>query len=240
MNCDLPTPLIETTAVLRSRRRGEFAAEHRRLVSFSGPSGAGKTTAADDVSKWLTRDGNLRVVQMTIPVRPAPREVSVRLCQAITGSCPKLASYDLTDHVVDLIGRDKYFVILDEAQHLSFPGLEQLKYLWERARFGGLLVGDTRLTEVLAKSPQLQSRVALGLSFELLTGDPLFELVRTFHPALASAPRRALARLEFCRGGNLRNWRTIADVLDDIAARAKMTPDLADQRMLEALLAEFA
>jgi DNA transposition AAA+ family ATPase len=240
MKEDLPTPLVETSSVLRSRRRAEFAAERQRLVSFSGPSGAGKTTSADDVAEWLSQNGQLHVVQLTIPVRPAPREVSVRLCQAITGSCPKMSSYDLADHVVNLLGKDKYFVILDEAQHLSFPGMEQVKYLWERSRFGGLLVGDTDLRKVLAKSPQLQSRVALGTEFELLTGDALHEVVRTFHPALATAPRAALTRLERARGGNLRNWRVVAEVLDHLTDRTQMPPDLSDHRLLEAVVAEFA
>ena len=150
-----------------------------------------------------------------------------------------MSGYELSDHVVELLRRHECLFLFDEAQHLGLGGMEQLKYLWERQRFGALLVGDTRLRALLAKSPQLDSRVSLGVQFELLSGDQLHEVVRTFHPAFAAAPRPALTRIERMHRGNLRRWRDTVDVLDDLVARTGHPADLSDAQLLNALLAEF-
>ena len=176
---------------------------------------------------------------MTVPYRPAPEEISIRICQALTGSAPTMSGYELSDYVVELLGQHEVLFLFDEAQYLGIPGMEQVKYLWERQRFGALIVGDTRLRALLAKSPQLDSRVSLGVQFELLAGDPLHAVVRTFHPAFAAASRKVLTQIERMHRGNLRRWRDTADVLDELIARTGRTGDLADIQLLNALLAEF-
>lgn len=236
----LPTPLVLTDAVLRARRRALFAAEQNRLVRLTGPAGSGKSTAAEDAVSWVARQMGIRIVSVMVPFRPAPKEISVRICQALTGSAPSMSGYELSDYVVELLGRHECLFLFDEAQHLGLPGMEQVKYLWERQRFGALIVGDTRLRALLAKSPQLDSRVGLGVHFELLAGDPLHEVVRTFHSAFAAASRPVLTRIEREHRGNLRRWRDIAVVLDELSARSGRPADLGDKQLLDALLAEFA
>lgn len=234
----LNTPLVQTGSILTARLRVEYAAEHQRLVMFCGPSGAGKSTAKDDCIRHLSTTTGLPVVDILVPARTTTKDLSVRLYEALHGSSPQLTGYQLTERVITTLEQRPTFVCFDEAQHLSLQGMEQLTYIWERCKFAGLVVGDTRLRKVLKKNAQLQSRMSLGVSFELLEGDSLHEVVRTFHPVLQSATKVTLTRIERCLGGNLRSWRTMAD-LWEFNAKKFADSGCSEQQLLELTLADF-
>lgn len=234
----LSTPLVQTGAILTSRLRVEFAAAHKRFVMFCGPSGAGKSTAKDDCIRHITATTGLPAVDILLPARTSTKDLTVRLYEALHGSSPQLTGNQLTERVIKTLEQRPTFVCFDEAQHLSLQGMEQLTYIWERCKFAGLVVGDTRLRGVLKKNPQLQSRMSLGVRFELPESDALHDIVRTFHPVLQSANKITLARIERCLGGNLRHWRDMAQLWDFNAKKFANT-GCSEQQLLELTLADF-
>lgn len=116
-----------------------------------------------------------RTVFYTPPVAASPgrieREVKA-LCAALSylveaaeqasrGTDEFLLAYRLPDRTE--------LLIVDEADRLRMAGLEQLRDLYDRGRFGMILIGQPGLEKRLARYPQLYSRVGFVHPFQVLS-----------------------------------------------------------------------
>ena len=209
--------VVETPVLVRTRRLISWAARQNGLIQIVGPSGTGKTTATIDAAAGVVTDTGIKAARISVPHRPAPRLLALTLVEQITGSRMDRPLDYLEAVLVRILRDDPYLLVIDEAQNLNTGGIERLRSLWERAAFGGMFVGDQRLTRILSGSPQLESRIDRRITFDPLHGADLNRVERR------------------CCRSILRKWRAWLGALNEIReARealghlTRLSPELMD------------
>ena len=177
------------------RRFVEFCEACRRdryIGLCYGPPGVGKTLSARHYAQWdrieaaharweslsrvvPTEVADCHIVFYTPPVANTPRGIA----HAVEARCAMLTDLvaaahgrlDATrpDAVAWALVEQTELLIVDEADRLKMAGLEQLRDLYDRDTFGGMvLLGMPGLEKRLARYPQLYSRVGFAHTFRPL------------------------------------------------------------------------
>lgn len=152
-----------------------------------GPSTSRRTNRPDEVAAIIgtqsrtVRDANRKLAAVTDAMEPKPFLHPLQL------------------------------LIVDEADRLKTASLEQLRALYDRGRFGLVLIGMPGLEKRLARYPQLYSRIGFAHQYRPLPIDELRSLLVTRFEDLANlSPHRGLAdpavlaAILQITGGNLR------------------------------------
>jgi len=120
----------------------------RWMITFTAPTGIGKTTAVDYAERTLPFDH--RVIHC--------KQITTRYTMLRTlGPGEKWTNHgrnwmrasDLYDRAVERIRERPYLLIIDEADRLSMDCFEILRDFWDDARLPMLLVGNEVLTQKL-------------------------------------------------------------------------------------------
>jgi len=139
----LLNPVVKNLAGLAAR-----AWAKRWIVTFTAPTGVGKSTAVDYVERTLSFDH--RVIRC--------KNITTRytILQAM-GLEPGekwnnhgrnwMRASDLYYHIVERVSERPYLLIIDEADRLRIDCFEMLRDFWDDARLPMLLVGNEVLTE---------------------------------------------------------------------------------------------
>jgi type II secretory pathway predicted ATPase ExeA len=132
--------VVQTPALLLSRRAIRDILSARALGVLHGPAGSGKTFAA-----CLMLD-ELQVAQAWVqfPSRPTMLHVAPRLYRELIGADPGRANrFDLSEELIALLAGREWLLVVDEAQWLNRECIEYLRHLHDhaRTRFSLLLVG---------------------------------------------------------------------------------------------------
>ncbi len=131
------------------------------IITFTAPTGVGKSTAIDYAERTLTFDHRVLrckqitsryVILQTLALAPAEKWT--------THGRNWMRAADLYDRAVERIRQRPYLLIVDEADRLRMDCFELLRDFWDDARLPMLLVGNEVLTAKLnAQHERLFRRV---------------------------------------------------------------------------------
>jgi DNA transposition AAA+ family ATPase len=216
------------------RRFEEFCEACRRdryIGLCYGPPGVGKTLSARHYARWdlVGVPDPLFHPRPTVP----PELANCRVAFFTPGviNTPKLVERALKEslaalhHAVELAldGRDEptthpqrypgycELVLVDEADRLGTPSLEQLRSHYDEFGVGLVLIGMPGLEKRLARYPQLYSRVGFAHAFQPLGQDELRFVLERHWEQLGGAlhaddftDQEAVAAIVRITGGNFR------------------------------------
>lgn len=174
------------------RRFAEFcdACRHYRYIGLCyGPPGVGKTLSARHYAQWDFAEpfvhNSLRsvppievvpchTVVYTPPVHNTPRliadevtNLSSGLDWAVDRALKPEEMYNFTRERA----KRTQLILVDEADRLKMPGLEQMRDIYDRQKVGLILIGMPGLEKRLARYAQLYSRVGFVHQFFPLSAD---------------------------------------------------------------------
>jgi DNA transposition AAA+ family ATPase len=233
-----PAPFVITKEHCRFTEFADACRRHRYIGLCYGPPGVGKTLSARTYACWdevsrrithlmanLTRGRNhpeWHTVLYTPTVSATPRVIDKDLCELserladIRGDTLKDPRLRANPH-----GSSQFteLLIVDEADRLKVPALEQLRDHYDRSHLGLILIGMPGIEKRLARYPQLYSRVGFVHHYRPLSaGEQAFVLARHWPHLHLDDPddyttAEAIAAITRITGGNFRlTSRLIAQV----------------------------
>lgn len=147
----------------------EYAYSEKALVVLFGPPQTGKSTGALEFVRRKLEDDNVRnLVFVTANSTTTPRWLVRCICKEL-GFYPGGCTAELLDRLVERMKARPHLIVIDDASCLTVKALESLRYLYDQAGVGIVLMGVRSLMEriFLAKGrmaedlEQLYSRVDL-------------------------------------------------------------------------------
>jgi hypothetical protein len=252
----LPSPTFLVTN--EYRRFTEFADAVRRdryIGLCYGPPGVGKTLSARYYSHWDATENYIsklqrpapdrftfrvppagletaRTVFWTAPVSVTARQINGQLagwCEHVNAAIRQMPGVRWQPQRPGTFPHVE-LVVVDEADRLKTTGLEQLRDLYDRHRFGLVLIGMPGLQRRLTRYPQLFSRVGFAHEYRPLGQRELLDLLATHAPQLGLELRvgalddpDALAAIARITGGNFRLLQRLFAQINRIAAINDLT-----------------
>lgn len=131
---------VETPSAQRIHAALLFAQAHGDLAVIHGGTGVGKTEAA---RRYASETGNVWIAEMSGAAN------RLRPClQAVASACglPYAwgSAYAMEREIVEQMRRVRGLLVIDEAQHLDHPQLEELRMLHDMSGRGLALLGNDR------------------------------------------------------------------------------------------------
>jgi DNA transposition AAA+ family ATPase len=162
----LVNSVVKNLCVLASR-----AWAKRWIITFTAPTGVGKTTAVDYAEKTLSFPHRvIRCKQITT------RYTLLQTLALAPGEKWKthgrnwMRASDLYERTIELIRERPYLLIVDEADRLRLDCFEIVRDFWDDAKLPVLLVGNEVLTDKLnSQHERLFRRIRVRYAQRLLT-----------------------------------------------------------------------
>lgn len=220
----------------------------RYIGVCTGAPGVGKTLSARRYTRWDMLEARFAQQRRVVDLIPAPAELAAcrsmlytpdlmvtpkRLTAALHALRMDLKlTVDLAEHpeidrlvsYLELPDRTE-LVLVDEADRLTLPAIEQVRDLYDRYGFGLVLIGMPGLERRLARYPQLSSRVGFVHHYRALSAEELrFVLVHKWHElGLTFAvddftDAEALAAISRITGGNFRLLQRLLAQIERVLA----------------------
>ena len=168
-----------------------YAQAEGDIVCVHGPSGVGKTTALRHYAE--TRHG-ATYVAMSVAVR-TPAGMLAKVADALGAGAVHRSALAAETASVDQLRDRNAILIVDEAQHLAPPLLDELRCIRDIARCGLVLAGDDLLWTALKESrgcEQIVGRIGGRVHLKGASDEDVLALVAAvvgFRPEGATADR---------------------------------------------------
>ncbi len=188
-------PFLETKEYRRFAEFCDACRRDRYIGLCYGPPGVGKTLSARHYARWDALEAvfmgdrfwietpahpelvGCRTVVYTPSMTSTPKRLEDELyrLRRLLHTIVEAAHHPDEDDPDTALYDDRWtkLVIVDEADRLKFPSLEQLRDLYDRGKFGLVLIGMPGIEKRLARYAQFYSRVGFVHPFRPLTADEL-------------------------------------------------------------------
>jgi type II secretory pathway predicted ATPase ExeA len=221
---------VETQYVRLAQVIAGKAVAGASIAGFFGDPGTGKTFAL----RSFCAGSAVETVFITAAPRPGRKDIFEELLLATTETCPNKSARELRRMCEEVLAERQRVVVIDECQHLSNLWHQQLRSLHDHpeSQFALLLSGGVNAQKTLKRDQQLESRVAMQITFAPLEGTELLDVLNRLHPVLANTPDELLAEIDHrdCRG-NLRRWTTVLEIALGLLPKSKVHDRLTEQVM---------
>jgi len=135
--------VVKNLATLAAR-----AWSKRWIVTFTAPTGVGKTTAVDHAERMLPFDHRVTRCKQITTRYTLLQELGLAPGEKWTNHGRNwMRASDLYERAVDRVRERPYLLIVDEADRLRMDCFEILRDFWDDAKLPMLLVGNEVLTE---------------------------------------------------------------------------------------------
>ncbi len=211
-------------------------ADEREVIALLyGPSGIGKTFAIEEFMDRIEKGNGLdkpEILFVTAHSASTPKSLMAILCLQ-AGIPHQGTASTLAESLVRKLEAGHYLIIVDEANHLTIAAMELLRYVYDLARLGAVLVGTLQLYEIFTDGSrpageleQLWSRVGIC---ELLPGLPEHEARQMIQKALGCTPETTTKQILRKSGISIRR-------LTKLLGRLKELQELNGDREIDDLL----
>ncbi len=203
-------PFLETKEYRRFAEFCDACRRDRYIGLCHGPPGVGKTISARHyaqwerlehtfASQWFDLDAatvpdlvDCRSVVYTPSMTTTPKRLADELADLrwrldLAVEAAREPDADAREIVAFPRGRWTELVLVDEADRLTFPTLEQLRDAYDRGQFGLVLIGMPGIEKRLARYAQFYSRVGFVHQFRPLSADELRFILARKWPELGLA-----------------------------------------------------
>jgi DNA transposition AAA+ family ATPase len=188
-------PFLETQEYRRFAEFCDACRRYRYIGLCHGPPGVGKTLSARHYARWDQLEPVLRAQRLlggqetpeiaacrtlvyTPTMTTTPRQLGIEvqaLCRDLNVAVARATDLEHEPELrmVHTLPERAELLLVDEADRLKFPTLEQLRDLYDRGGFGLVLIGMPGLEKRLARFAQLYSRVGFVHQYRTLNQDAL-------------------------------------------------------------------
>jgi hypothetical protein len=212
-------PTLTANLILEKLREAD---ERQALVLLYGPPGIGKTFAIEEFIDRVEKQEDPRkaeVLVVTAHAASTPKSLMAALC--LRAGIPHQATAStLAESLVRKLKTGHYLVIVDEANHLDIEAMELLRYVYDLARLGVVLVGTLRLYEIFTDGSrpageleQLWSRVGIC---ELLPGLTEYEARQMIQNALGRIAEATTKQILRQTGNSIRRLTKLLERLREL------------------------
>jgi DNA transposition AAA+ family ATPase len=189
-----PATFLITKEVRRFTEFCDACRRYRYIGLCYGPSGVGKSLSARHYARWDIVEPRIvpnpfaeevpsppevascRSILYTPSVTTTPKRLGGqvdRLCQALSWAVEEILHPEEPNLYRLQRGEWTELVLVDEADRLKLPALEELRDRYDRGRLGLVLIGMPGIEKRLARNAQFYSRVGFVHEFRPLAGEEL-------------------------------------------------------------------
>lgn len=203
----------------------------QEVVGIFGDPGTGKTHAIEYFFEHNAQDHAI----ITASARPQAKEIFEEILIGLEGHYDDAPARMLRRRCITVLAERHPVLVVDEAQNLGYGWHQELRSMFDAARFTLVISGAEGAVKTLKRDAALWNRFCEKVFFAPLAGQELLNALAAFHPLLARTDPQLLLDVdaEDCHGV-FRDWAHIVKLAAPLAAKSS-TPDRISEKVFRAV-----